>query len=181
MKLIATTDRLVLRHITTPDAAFYSQLVNEPAWIGNIGDRQVNSLDDAKLQIKHRLITSYQQHGFGLYLVALKSSALPIGICGLVKRDTLVAPDIGFAFLHSHWGQGYALEAAKAVLTHAFHELGLACVLGITTAANRPSAKLLLKLGLQFQGQVALGDGRRELYQLKASTASLNSSVHQAI
>jgi RimJ/RimL family protein N-acetyltransferase len=115
-------------------------------------------------------MASYQLHGFGLYLVALKSNAQSIGICGLVKRETLPAPDIGFAFLKAHWGQGYALEAAQAVLHHAFQELGLKCVLGITSVANERSARLLIKLGLQFQGQVQLGDGMRELYQLEQTS-----------
>lgn len=172
MKTITNTERLLLRHTTPLDAAFYSQLVNEPAWIANIGDRQVNSLDDAKLQITDRLIASYQQHGFGLYLVVLKSSVLPIGICGLVKRDTLQHPDIGFAFLQAHWGQGYALEPAQTVLKHAADELGLTRVLGITTAANARSASLLLKLGLRFQGQVQVGEESRDLYQMDVCRTS---------
>lgn len=176
MTPIANTDRLLLRHITPLDAVFYSQLVNEPAWIANIGDRQVKSLADAQQQIAGKLMASYAQHGFGLYLVALNDTNHPIGICGLVKRDTLQHPDIGFAFLQAHWGQGYALEAAQAVLKHAADELGLLHVLGITTAANARSASLLLKLGLRFQGQVQVGEESRDLYQIEISGARTSAS-----
>ena len=168
MTPLATTERLVLTHITPLDNAFYSQLVNEPAWIANIGDRRVHSLADAAQQSRDKLMASYASHGFGLYLVTVEKTGEKVGICGLVKRDGLAAPDIAFAFLQAHWGQGYALEAARAVLHHAFHQWGLRRVLGITTAANQRSARLLLKLGLQLQGHVQIGDTSRDLYQLDA-------------
>ena len=164
--LIANTHRLLLRHIAPSDAAFYRQLVNEPAWIANIGDRQVHSLGDARQQITGKLMASYAQHGFGMYLVALNATGHAIGICGLVKRDTLPHPDIGFAFLQGYWGQGYALEAAGAVLDHAFGKLNLGQVLGITLESNKSSADLLIKLGLRYQGEVQLGDETRNLYRV---------------
>jgi [ribosomal protein S5]-alanine N-acetyltransferase len=176
MTPIANTDRLLLRRITPSDAAFYSQLVNEPAWIANIGDRQVKSLVDAEQQITNKLIASYVQHGLGLYVVALTDTMQPIGICGLVKRDTLQHPDIGFAFLKAHWGQGYALESAQAVLRHAADELGLMRVLGITTPTNARSASLLLKLGLRFQGRVQAGGVSRDLYQMDVYRTSESAS-----
>ena len=163
---IFKTERLVLRPIEPADAAFYKQLVNEPAWIANIGDRQVHSLADAEQQIRNKLMSSYAQHGFGLAAVELISTAEPLGICGLVKREALATPDIGFAFLQAHWGRGYALEAARAVLFHAFDELQLPQVLGLTQPSNQKSADLLLKLGFEPQGQVQLGDVSRELYQI---------------
>ena len=169
MTHIAKTDRLLLRQITPLDADFYSHLVNEPAWIANIGDRQVKSLRDAQQQITGKLMASYAQHGFGLYLVALNDTEEAVGICGLVKRDSLQHPDIGFAFLQAHWGRGYASEAARAVLDHAFGKLALSHVLGITTAANMRSARLLIKLGLRLQGQIQLGQEHRDLYQVDAS------------
>ena len=167
MTLIARTDKLLLRHITPADAAFYRQLVNEPAWIASIGDRQVGSLRAAQQQIRDRLMASYDEHGFGLYLVALKDSGPAVGICGLVKRDTLTYPDIGFAFLQAHWGRGYALEAARAVLEHGFGILWLQRILGITTRTNERSARLLGKLGFLGQGPVLLGELNRDLFQLE--------------
>ena len=169
MTLVAKTDRLLLRHIAPLDAVFYSHLVNEPAWIANIGDRQVKSLRDAQQQITGKLMASYAQHGFGLYLVALNDTGEAVGICGLVKRDSLQHPDIGFAFFQAHWGRGYAFEAARAVLDHAFVKLDLRRVLGITAAANMRSARLLIKLGLRHQGQIQLGQEHRNLYQVDAS------------
>lgn len=166
MTIISHTARLQLRHMTQQDAPFYRQLVNEPEWITHIGDRQVYSIADAALQIQDRVVASYTQHGYGLYLVALEATGVPVGICGLVKRDTLQDPDIGFAFLLAHVGQGYAQEAAQAVLNHAFGDLSLKRVFGITTQVNLRSVRLLGKLGFKFQGKVQLGDASRDLYQL---------------
>lgn len=168
MTVIANTGRLRLRHIAPSDAAFYSQLVNEPAWIANIGDRHVQSLSDAQKQITGKLMASYAQHGLGMYLVALNTTDRAIGICGLVQRDTLPHPDIGVAFLQAHWGQGYALEAARAVLNHAMGKLSLGSVLGITKESNKSSTSLLIKLGMRLQGQVQLGDESRDLYRVDA-------------
>ena len=169
MTHIAKTDRLMMRHITPLDVDFYSHLVNEPVWITNISDRQVKSLRDAQQQITGKLMASYAQHGFGMCLVALNDPGEAVGICGLVKRDSLQHPDVGFAFLQAHWGQGYAFEAARAVLDHAFGKLDLSCVLGITAAANTRSARLLIKLGLRAKGQLQLGQEHRDWYQVDAS------------
>ena len=168
MTHIAKTERLLLRHLTPLDADFYLHLVNEPAWKVNIGDRQVQSLGGAQQQITDKLMVPYARHGFGLYLVAKNDTGEAVGICGLVKRESLHHPDIGFAFLQEHWRQGYAFEAARAVLDHAFVKLDLSRVLGITTAANERSARLLIKLGLRLQGKVQLGEETRDLYQLDA-------------
>ena len=56
---------------------------------------------------------------YGLLRVALRGDDTPIGMCGVLKRDNLPDPDIGFSFLPAYWSQGYALEAATAVMRHA--------------------------------------------------------------
>ena len=114
-------------------------------------------------------MASYAQHGFGLYQVALNDKVEAVSICGLIKRDSLQHPDIGFAFLHAHWGRGYAFEAARAVLDHAVGKLDSSRVLGINTAATMRSARMLIKLGLRPQAQIQFGQEHRDLYQVDAS------------
>lgn len=164
--IIAETDRLVLRHLVPDDAGFYFRQVNEPSWIAHIGDRQVRSLQDAESQIRSRIVASYTQHGFGMYLVELKASGTPIGLCGLLKRDLLPDPDIGFALLEAHCGRGYAQEAARAVLDQAFRTLGLPRLLAITSPGNDRSGKLLDQLGFRFQGLTNLGQEMLKLWVL---------------
>ncbi|HTM24833.1 MAG TPA: GNAT family N-acetyltransferase [Vicinamibacterales bacterium] len=154
--MILTTERLVLRELHAGDAAFILSLLNEPSFIRNIGDRGVRTLEDARGYIAAGPIASYARHGFGLYLVERRQDAEPIGICGLVKRDELPGPDLGFAFLPAYWSQGYARESAKAVQRHASGVLRLPRLLAITNPGNESSIRLLERLGFTFDRLVRL-------------------------
>jgi RimJ/RimL family protein N-acetyltransferase len=132
------------------------RLLNEPSFLRFIGDRGVRTLDDARRYITDRFIASYEKNGFGLWIVERKSAPGAIGISGLVKRDTLPEPDIGFAFLPEFWGQGYAFEAAAAVKEHAFGRLEFARLLAITNDDNASSIRVVEKLGLGFVRMIAL-------------------------
>src|SRR5918993_2479962 len=160
---IVETDRLTLREITTADAAFLLKLLNEPSFIQNIGDRNVRTIDDACQYALNGPIASYKQHGFGLYLVELKESRAPIGICGLVKRESLPDADIGYALLPEYWHKGYALEATAAVKRHGFGELGHKSILAIVNPANAGSIKVLDKLGLKFIRMIRMTDDAPEI------------------
>jgi RimJ/RimL family protein N-acetyltransferase len=148
---VLETERLEMRHLTLDDAEFMFRLVNEPSWLRFIGDRGVRSVDDAREYLRKGALASYAQHGFGLYLTQLKDAAQPIGICGLVKRDTLPDVDVGFALLPQFAGKGYAAEAATAVMAHAREQFGLLRVVAITNPDNRASIGVLEKIGLRFE------------------------------
>jgi RimJ/RimL family protein N-acetyltransferase len=148
---VIETERLFLRRLTVEDARFIIELVNEPAWIQNIGDKGVRTIADGCLYILNGPIASYKRYGFGLYLVELKDSRVPIGICGLIKRDTLEDVDIGFAFLQKFWSKGYAYESAAAVIEYGRKELGLNRIVAITIPENYGSIKVLKKIGLRFE------------------------------
>jgi RimJ/RimL family protein N-acetyltransferase len=147
------TDRLSLRELGDADADFILRLLNEPSFLRFIGDRGVRTAADARRYLLEGPITSYARNGFGLHLVEL-GDATPIGICGLLWRDTLDAPDIGFAFLPEYWGRGYALEAASAVLAYAREVLRLARVVAVVSPDNDRSIGVLGKLGLQFERMI---------------------------
>lgn len=115
-----------------------------------IGDRNVKTKEEAIQYLQNGPIKSYQQNGFGLSMVELKGDKQPIGMCGLLKRDTLDHPDIGFAFLPEHHGQGYAFEIAKTTLAFARKSLQIEKVLAITLPSNTSSIKLLEKLGFSY-------------------------------
>jgi RimJ/RimL family protein N-acetyltransferase len=167
---ILETERLRLRRLTPDDAAFILELLNEPAFLENIGDRGVRTLGDAYRYISDGPAASYRKFGFGLYLVALKDSGVSIGICGLLKRDSLEHPDIGFAFLRKYWSQGYARESAAAVLHYGWTTLRLERIVAITKLDNQASITLLEKLGLRFEKFIALPDhgGENRLFAASA-------------
>jgi RimJ/RimL family protein N-acetyltransferase len=145
------TARLALRLFTAADAAFLVELLNEPSFLRYIGDKGVRTEADACRYLETGPLASYARHGFGLLRVGLRESGEPVGMCGLLKRDWLDDPDIGFAFRPRFGRRGYALEAASAVLAHARDRLGLRRVVAITTPDNEPSIGLLGKLGFRFE------------------------------
>lgn len=167
---VLETPRLVLRRFTPNDATFAMALVNDPAWIANIGERNVHSLEDARAYLEKGAIAMYAREGFGLYAVVLKDSGTTIGMCGLVKRAGLDDVDIGFAFLPEYRGLGYAVESAEAVRDYATVTLGLKRLVAIVSPANQPSIRLLEKLGFRYESPVKLpGDDEEiSLYALSA-------------
>lgn len=160
---ILETERLQLRHFSPEDVQFILELLNEPSFIRNIGDRGVRTLEDARAYIRDVPVASYAKNGFGLYLVQLKETNEPIGMCGLIKRPGLEDVDIGYAFLPRFWSKGYALEAARAVKTYAKDVVGLKRLVAITDPANEGSVRVLEKLGLRFEKLVRLSADDIEL------------------
>ncbi len=157
------TARLHLRKLTVEDAEFILELLNEPAFIRNIGDRNLRTVDDARQYIQNRIIHSYEVNGFSMFRVALKENDQPIGMCGLVRRDTLEDVDIGYALLERYWSKGYAYEAAQAMMDYAKNELRIPRIVGIVDPANAGSIRVLEKLGLQFARMVRLSEDDIEL------------------
>lgn len=160
---VLESDRLTLRQFSSEDAGFILELLNEPSFIQNIGDRNVRSIEAAKLYIKNGPVTSYARHGFGLYLVELKETGQAIGMCGLIKRDTLDDVDIGYAFLPKFWSRGYAVEAALAVKQYARDVAGLPRIVAITDPQNAGSIRVLEKIGMKFEKMVKLSEDDIEL------------------
>jgi RimJ/RimL family protein N-acetyltransferase len=157
------TDRLILREATEEDAPFFLDLLNQPEFVRFIGDRGVRNLRDAREYVRSRLIASYECHGFGLWIAVRQTDGAVLGICGLVKRDTLPDVDIGFAFLPRHGSRGYALESARAVLDWARGRLGLRRIVAITDPANSASIRLLERIGLRFERMLRLSQDATEL------------------
>jgi [ribosomal protein S5]-alanine N-acetyltransferase len=156
---VLETARLRLRQFTPDDAGFVLELLNEPSWLRFIGDRGVRTLDDARAYIEHGPRAMFVRHGFSLLVVERKADGAALGMCGLIQRDTLDAPDIGYAFLPRAWGHGYAREAAGAVLVYGHSTLGLPRILAITDPENVPSIKLLEDLGMRFVELVPYEEG----------------------
>lgn len=161
--VVLQTDRLSLRRLSMADADFILQLLNEPSFIQNIGDRGVRSLDDARAYITNGPIASYQKHGFGLWMVEAKQSGARVGICGLLKRDVLDDVDIGYALLPEFWSKGYALESATAVLSFAREKLGVKRVVAVVNPDNQSSIRLLEKIGFAFEQMVRLSPEAEEI------------------
>lgn len=160
------TARLSLTELSDRDAPFILGLLNEPSFLRYIGDRGVRNVHDARRYIQDGPVASYRRNGFGLLRVALKDDDTPIGMCGVLKRDALEEPDLGFSLLPAYWSQGYAHEAASAVMRHARETLGLGRVLAIVSPGNEPSLRLLAKLGFRGDAMIRLGNETQEVHLL---------------
>ena len=160
---VLETERLSLRKLTIEDAQFILTLLNEPSFIRYIGDKQVRNVEDAEAYILNGPVASYERNGFGLYLVQLRESYTPVGMCGLLKREELPDPDIGFAFLPEFWRKGFAFETAAALLQDARARLKLQRILAITSLDNEASIKLLERIGFRFERVTQLAADREQV------------------
>lgn len=155
---ILETHRLSHRRLTSDDADFIVELLNDPDFLHYIGDRGVRTTEDAHKYILDGPVASHEQHGFGLDLVSLKDSNEPIGICGLLKRETLDDVDIGFAFLPQFRSQGYGSESAAAALAHGRETHRLERIVAITSPGNEGSIRLLEKIGFKYEGLIKMSE-----------------------
>jgi RimJ/RimL family protein N-acetyltransferase len=155
---IAVTQRLVLSELTYDDAPFIVRLLNDPDWIRYIGDRNVRDEDGARGYLERGPMAMYAKYGFGLWRLARLADGEPLGMCGLIKRDSLPDVDVGFALLPQYRKLGYAEEAARATMALAHSRYGLARVVAIASPDNGPSRRLLEKLGMSFEGMTPGAD-----------------------
>jgi ribosomal-protein-alanine N-acetyltransferase len=146
-----STQRLILRELLASDAPFVLALTSEPSFIAHIGDRGIHTEEDAQRYIESGPWTRYSAVGFGLWLVQRRDNGEPIGVCGLLKRDTLSSPDLGFAFRPQFWSKGYAFESACAVMEFATGVLHLPRILAVVGPSNTASIRLLEKLGFELE------------------------------
>ena len=144
--------------------------MNEPSFRAYIGDKGIETLDDARQYLREVPIAHYLQHGFGVYRVSLRQNLIPVGLCGLVRRDEFPDPDLGFAFLHDHWSNGYAFESSQSVLEFALGPLGLRRVIAMADPLNQASIRLLDKLGSRYERMVTMpgetSEVRRYAYEI---------------
>ena len=150
--LILETERLWLSELQASDADFIVELLNSPGFLANIGDRDVRNADDACRYIAQGPAASYAAHGFGLWKVTRRADGVAVGMSGLLKREQLAFPDLGYAFLPRHMGQGYATEAGAAALAFGFGRTGLSRILAIVKPGNEGSVRVLGKLGMSDRG-----------------------------
>lgn len=145
------TERLKLRQFVLEDAEIIVRILNEPSFIENVGDKGVRTIEDAVAYLENGPFASYAANGFGAYLVQLKESGEPIGMCGLLKREQFDDPDVGYTFFPEFWRQGFAAEAVSAVLEDSRRTLGIDRIIAIVSPHNAPSSRLLEKLGFSFK------------------------------
>ena len=163
MNYILETERLRLREFTLNDTEFIIELLNSPGWLQFIGDRNVKTEEQARTYIDNGPLNSYRLNGYGLWLVEIIEDRKPIGMCGIINREYLDNPDIGFAFLPKYQGHGYAYEVVSATMDYAKQHLQILKMEAITIAENERSIRLLEKIGLRFSKTFCFPDSKDAL------------------
>jgi RimJ/RimL family protein N-acetyltransferase len=163
---ILETPRLLLRRLSEDDAPFMLAILNDEAFLRFIGDRNVRTEDEARAYIRNGALASYEANAYGLYLVESKEHGAPVGLCGVLRRDILPDPDLGFAFRAEHRSRGYGKEAAAATLEYARHTLGFPRIAAIVSPENAASLRLLHGLGFAFERMVRMTEGEPEILYL---------------
>lgn len=179
MTVVIETARLRLRHLHAGrDAAAMLALLNDPGFLRGIGDRGVRTRAQATAFMRHWRGMRYALCGFGHYAIEERQGTF-LGTAGLIRREDLPAPDIGYALLSAHHGHGYAEEAARGVMAYAREVLELPRLLGIASPDNARSIRLLEKLGLRYSGEYVMPDGKRDaLYAIEFGQARADAARH---
>ena len=157
------TERLTIRAFTLDDAAFIVTLVNDPDWLRFIGDKAVKTREDARRYLATGPLAMYERYGFGLCAIERNKNRATIGMCGLIRREGLEDVDIGYALVPEVRGQGFALEAARAVLEHGLTTLRIDRIVAITDPDNVASTRVLEGLGMRLERHLRMGEGAKRV------------------
>lgn len=142
---LVSNGSLWIRKFTLDDCNFVLNLVNDPDWLKYIGDRQVDDLSQARLFIENGPFKSYQDNGFGLYVFGVDNR--PAGMVGLLQRDYLEYPDLGYAILPLFRGKGLTNLACQALLKYEYERVGLQKIMAMVSPDNQASVNVLIRLG----------------------------------
>ena len=166
MKMILETPRLFLRKKRIEDAPFLLELNSNPLVIQYTGDVAFKNLKEAE-NIVGYIMNQYTQNGYGRLLVIEKATGNYLGWCGLKYHADSKETDIGYRFLQSEWGKGYATEAAKACIEYGFSNLQLTRIIGNAMKQNVASINVFKKLDMIYFDETLIDSIPSVKYEIK--------------
>lgn len=171
MNIIIETTRLVLRTFTVADASLIYQLNLDPAITLYTGD-PIRDLQHAEQVLEQTIIPQYILYNHGRWAVHTKPELEFIGWCGLKARPERKEIDLGYRFMKTAWGKGYATEAAYACLNYGFEKLTIQRIIGRAMPQNIASIRVLEKCGMQFIGEEGVDGHPAKTYE------AINPFIH---
>lgn len=149
---VLTTDRLRLRELDHGDAEAVMAIFGSPEVLRFLNLPPVDSREKA-IEMLNRLNKDYQDHVAVEWGITLVGDDRLIGVCGCYAWDRENRhADIGYHLLPSHWGKGYATEAARAMIRWCFANLDLHRVEADCTDGHTASERVLLNCGFKVEG-----------------------------
>lgn len=155
------TTRLRLRPCRLADVETVHELWTEDLVRRFLFDGRVISPAESRSFVEASL-ANFERHGYGLWLVFAREPVRPVGFAGLLRSEG-EAPNLIYAVRPDSWGEGYATEAARAVLRYAFESLGLPVVKADVDEPNVTSVRVLERLGMRRVKRAVI-EGRPLLY-----------------
>lgn len=165
MHVIIETERLVLRQFEPGEGQLIYTLNEDPEITRYTGD-PVRDMDHANEVLEQVILPQYALYNHGRWAVHTKPGMEFIGWCGLKYRPELDEIDLGYRFMKSAWGKGYASEAAMASIKYGFEKLGLRRIVGRAMPENIASVKVLEKCGMRYVGEELVDGHRAVMYEL---------------
>ncbi len=150
MQSIFESERLLFREFTTDDAPLIYRLNSDPEVVKYVHEEPVIDIPTALTNLNKRILPQYTLYGYGRWAMHTKSNNEFIGWCGLKYRPERQETDLGYRFIQSVWGQGYATEAGVATVQYGFRVLGIPVITAMAHIENLASLKVLEKLGFQY-------------------------------
>ncbi len=165
MNIILETNRLLLRTFTLEDAQLIYELNLDPEITRYTGD-PVKDINHAKEVLEQVILPQYALYNHGRWAVHIKDDLEFIGWCGLKNRPERNEIDLGYRFLKTAWGKGYASEAAFACIKYGFEKLNLQRIIGRAMPDNIGSLRVLEKCGMTYIGDEIVDDHPAKTYEI---------------
>lgn len=147
-KIELETDRLIFRKFVREDADMIFELNSDDEVMKYTANRPFESLQAAQ-DFLHSY-DHYEKYDYGRWAINLKLNGEFIGWCGLRYNPEKDETDVGFRFFAHYWGNGYATESARAVISHGFEKYGLKKIIAVIREDNIQTHKIVRKLGMKF-------------------------------
>ena len=149
---VLPTSRLVLRALRQNDLDDLYAYASDPEIDHYTPWTHYKSLAEAQIDLDS-FISEYDRHGLGAWGIEHRAERRLIGIINISpphprNRRT----EMGFTIARTHWGQGYAAEAATAVIRFGLEKMQLLRIEAVCLPENLASARVLLKIGMQYEG-----------------------------
>lgn len=168
MHVIIETERLILRQFEPGEGQLIFTLNEDPEVTLYTGD-PVRDLAHANEVLDQVILPQYALYNHGRWAVHTKPGMEFIGWCGLKYRPELDEVDLGYRFIKTAWGKGYASEAAMASLRYGFEKLGLNRIVGRAMPGNIASLKVLEKCGMKYIGEEMVDGHEARTYEIVGS------------
>jgi len=165
-RVILETERLRLRELQPEDLDFAAEMLADPE-VMKYWPRPIDRTEAEVWIQRHQ--ARYREHGFGYWLAERASDGVPVGQVGLLRQefDGRIEVGLGYMLHRPYWGQGYALEGARACLEFGFDELGLERIVILIRPENEPSLRVAAKLGADLEGETDYAGFRHQVFVVR--------------